>query len=482
MNAHGTVSVMVLFWRKQAIRTGWLLYTVLVMVTLTTLLVLSLDTWASASMNSMPRPHTHDDRLSSTITTASRSRGTTAEPLLWLPQQEPIDLRRFPLHSRRLYSQDAKDGITAVFPVSESSFSDFDLNFDSILSAYATHSLIFYEIVVACHPRIATKATHTIDKARGTYSVEISVTVLPWGQSDDPSSGMLHILPSILTSRVLLLDITGLRYIEESTQIMLLESLPINFPIGTCGVLVSPYNISCIQSLEHTVPAAYLIPPILAPTVLLIEAENGVKVSENTWAALGDRIVKTTGAGFGGLVLKNSGQSYRWCAELLTLDPVFTSKFPRSHYDLLREGAEHRLFSSTRLNVLFPGRHELKSFSPTICEMARHGYTLRVMLFSCTERNPSSYFALDMGCHIHFEVISHDMSTAILTKRLQAWIHAADFDVLMYTSEQLVHTMVIEASVESFKLSGRTVVRIPTVDLPFCEWMAMLSASDWRRK
>ena len=63
---------------------------------------------------------------------------------------------------------------------------------------------------------------------------------------------------------------------------MLLESLPVNFPIGPHGILITPYNTTYVQALEHALPAAYLIPPILAPTKLLIDAENGVRLMENT--------------------------------------------------------------------------------------------------------------------------------------------------------------------------------------------------------
>ena len=163
-------------------------------------------------------------------------------------------------------------------------------------------------------------------------------------------------------------------------------------------------------------------------------------------------------------------------------DLVLTSTFLEPFYELLRSGADYLPFTSTRFNVLLPGRDELKSFSPTICDMAHRGYILRIMLFSWAAVDPSSHFALDRGCHLHFEVISYDMSTVILIARLKAWTVPAHFDVLLYNSERLVHTMSIEGSVERFRMSRGTVLRIPTADLPFCEWMVMLSLSDWQRR
>ena len=70
----------------------------------------------------------------------------------------------------------------------------------------------------------------------------------------------------------------------------------------------------------------------------------------------------------------------------------------------------------------------------------------------------------------------------VLIAQLKAWTVAADFDVLLYTSEQSIHSVSIEASVDRFRMSRETVLQIPTADLPFCEWMAMLSLSDWQRK
>lgn len=469
-----------MIWKKR--RTRWLIYILLLTVALTALMILllGLNIWTSTSMNSSATSH---DRNSTIIVIPATSKRNTSVSLLWLPRHEPVDMRQFTPLTRPSSFQVAKDGITVIFPVTKSSLLDFDSTFDSILSAHSSHSFIFYEIIVACHPTIASKTRQAVNKARGSLSVAIPVTVLLWGETDNSASGMLHVLNNVLTSRVLLLDMTAFRYIEELTQIIFFDSLPINFPIGPHGILITPYNMTCVQTPEYTVPGAYLIPPILAPTELLIRAENGMQLNKNTWAALGDRIVKTTGIGYGGLVLKSSGRSYRWCTRSLTsFNLVSTSTFLQLFYELLENPANHRSFSPLRFNILLPGRDELISFTSTICGMVQRGHTLRILLFSWPEVNPSSHFALDMGCHIHFEAISHFTSTALLLQRLKAWTLATDFDVLIYTSEGSVHSLGIEASLEHFRMSRGIVVRIPTTDLPFCEWMAMLSSSDWQRK
>lgn len=471
-----------MFWRNRDRRNGWLMYFLLLTAVFVILPVLFTDTWTFISQMSTPqiRFKTHEDQSSTTMTAPSGSKRNITQSFLWLPKQDPVDVRRFPLLSQHSYSQEAKDGMTVVFPVSEASLGDLHSNIDSIISA---HSVFFYEIIIACDPRIATRIKQAISSliAHEIFFVAIPVTVLPWSHSDTPSSGVLHILNSVLTSRVLLLDITALRFVDDSVRTMLLDSLPIDVPIGPHGILVTPYNMSCIYSLEHTVPAAYLIPPILAPTKLLIDAENGATSVTNTWAAIGDRIAKIKRAGFGGLVLKNSRQAYRWCTKSLTsFDSIFASTFLQPFYKLLEMGVDRQRFASTRLNALLPGRDELISISPTLCEMAHRGYTLHIMLLSWTE-DTSSHFALDMGCHLHFEDVPSDTSTGSLTQRLKAWTFADDFDVLVYTSERLIQTMVIEAAVERFRLSGGSIVRIPTADLAFCEWMAMLSISDWHR-
>lgn len=418
------------------------------------------------------------------MTTAVPTEGkiNNTDAPLWLPQQDTVDLRRFLPLRRRLYSQDVKDRITVVFPVIKSSLSDLDSNVHSILSAHSAHSLCFYELLVTCHPRIAAKVEQLIDNAHRTLAFTIPVTVLLWSESDDPSSGVLHILNSVLTSRVLLLDVTALRGIDESVQTTLFDPLPIDFPVGPHGILISPANLSCIYSLKRITPAAYLVPPILAPTALLMEAENGARLIANTWAALGERIVKIRRAGFGGLVLNTSMQSQPWCSNSLTsVDPIFATTFLQPFYGVLEKGTDNRSLASIRLTVLLPGQDELMSFSSTLCEMTHRGHILKIMLFSWAAADSSSNFALNMGCHLHFESIPPDRSTASLAKRLNAWTLLADFDVLMYISERLVHTMVIEASVERFRKSRGTVVRVPTSDLPFCDWMAMLSVSDWER-
>jgi hypothetical protein len=467
-----------MLWRKRDIRNGWCICPFLFTMAVMVFLVSFLDTGTYMYYDG--------DRSSTSITVTVPQAGvkiTTADTPLWLPQQDAVDLLRFPPPSRHLYSQHEQGGITVAFPITKSSLSSFDSNFRSILSAQSSHSFVFYEILVACHPKIAAQTEQLIDKARRTHSFAIPVTVLPWSQSDNPTSGMLHILNSVLTSRVLLLDTTALRSMDEAVQTMLFDSIPIDFPIGPHGILISPSNLSCIHSLERTIPAAYLIPPILAPVRLLMEAENGVRLTANPWAALGYRIVKIRRAGFGGLALKSSRQSHHWCTNLLTaVDPTFASTFLRPFYEFLEKGAEDQSFTSVRLNVLLPGEDELMSFSPTLCEMAQRGYTLHILLFSWAAVDSSPNFALDIGCHLHFESIPSDTSTASLAKRLKAWSLVADFDVLMYTSERLVHTMVIESSVEWFRMSGGTIVRVPTADLPFCDWMAMLGVSDWQRE
>lgn len=399
-------------------------------------------------------------------------------PLPFLPYSDGVDLDSSKFAQEHIYSPDIHDGITAVLPVTLDALSDLETNVDSLLSA---PSSILYEIIVACNPNILVETERVVKNLRTSSTMPYIMTVLPWSLTDSQSLGILHVLPSVFTTRVLMLGASALQDLDDTMRMRLLDTAPLNVPIGPNGILVSPTNVSCIHSAEQTVPAAYLVPPFLSPTVLLTQAENGMRLDAHTWAALGDRVTKI--AGFGGLVMSTSARSHRWCFDALTsVDLKSTSTFLPAFYALLQQNIDRSPLPA-RLNILLPGREDLDSFGPSVCEMMHRGHVVRIILFSWSYVNRSTHFVLDVGCHLHFETISRHSSLTALSTGLKAWIRQGNrADVLMYASQTLTQTMTIENSLEGFRFAGGTVVHLPVGDLPFCQWMAMLGASEWQSK
>lgn len=372
------------------------------------------------------------------------------------------------------------DAITAILPVTTQSLIELHQNLGSLLS---TPPSILREIIIVCHPNIISRTEQAVKSIRNILHTSVVVTALHSSTQDSQSLRVLHTLPSVLTSRVLVLGTAALSNFDHVARMMLLGTAPSAVPVGPSGMIISSMNASCVHPGKEIVRAAYLVPPFLSPTLLLGQAENGMRMDVDTWAALGERVVKVSGAGYGGLVMMGaSSLSSRWCTdEILSINRQSNSTFLKSFYKLLERDYTQERPSSLHIDVLLPDREDLEAFGPTLCEMAQRGSILRLILFSWSHADESTHFALDVGCHIHFKIIPRKSPTSLLVNELKGWMHAqGGIAVLVYASQVLVQTMAIETSVETLRLAGRTIVRLPLEDLAYCTWVSLLSLSEWK--
>ncbi|KAG8713980.1 hypothetical protein FRC11_010312 [Ceratobasidium sp. 423] len=121
--------------------------------------------------------------------------------------------------------------------------------------------------------------------------------------------GMLHHAKHIKTPWVWIMSENHRSYLQDVEAWVDKVALKIprmRIPTGMYGARLTEFGVSCVSSTDRAEPVAFLVPPFLAPTPLLVESEPGIiaDTQANVWASLGERIGRITNLGMGGVVDK----------------------------------------------------------------------------------------------------------------------------------------------------------------------------------
>ncbi|KAH7335311.1 hypothetical protein B0J17DRAFT_669564 [Rhizoctonia solani] len=279
---------------------------------------------------------------------------------------------------------------------------------------------------------------------------------------------------------------SDLQDLETWIDKMALRIPRIQVPIGLHGARLTEFGTSCVSPTNRAEPAAFLVPPFLAPTHLLVEAESGIvpDTQANVWASLGERIARITNLGMGGVVVSTA---YSYPGQCGTSRMVGSQDFLKVSKDMATTLLDRfRSPTTEKLHFAFllPSLTSLERIASTVCRVLQNGHELTIMVqglgdMSGVGSNRQQY--LNHGCHFHY-IVSPDTGDAY------------DRDILALASSwcgpnSLKDKVLIfggggNGPRYNLLLKGRvcatTAIYLRDNDLESSEWLSMLTPEEWR--
>ncbi|CAK5267615.1 unnamed protein product [Mycena citricolor] len=357
--------------------------------------------------------------------------------LLCIPGGKPQSRRKefndeevrlgFPMKLNTTSSSSFKSSFTAILPITDRTFS----NFEDLLDPFFSLSSCVTDVLIACPESLLPQARLVVRQivlSSAQDRKHVDMSLYSWNVEQHSSSRIiLEAASKMTTDWLLLLDEEGLSGLTGRTRDMLLCPASLELPIGSRGVFAQSGSASCVVPSPDPTATLYLKPPFSIPRAL-------IKKAYKDWAELG-RAISSPQDGIGGVMRGWEGDG-DWCS---------TSR---------SDGAP---LSVTFVFVL-SSRSDLSAASHLICRLLSAHHEVRILLHSENEGDDH------MACDLTWDGLA-DSSASVLE-----WLDRLDQvpDVL-FAVEDL-----------AAGYSARTViVRVPREDLAHTSWMGSMSYLEW---
>lgn len=398
--------------------------------------------------------------------------------------------------------------LTALLPVTRQSLSHSEL----IISSFLQSPAQLHEIIISCPEEILSDIRQLVRKVLSTTEGHDlpEISLHPWVHETDSNAALLRVAAEATTDWILFLDINGLDGIDVSTQDMLLNPLAIPLPTGPRGATFLSTNISCLTPSEIPQSASFLIPPFVMPFFLL-PTEGAATGSSGTWTDLGGYISRRGLDAIGGVVMGSELLS-NWCSvaqadmnprnytlsvpELRFASEMVNSDIPSEMSYNISPNLQVTRKRRSSFALVFPSVQDIRLFSPVVCRLQDNEHDVYVLVYlngdyaEDTFDEPMEQGTIASGgCLLNYDTISLDHvpippSSSFTKPFVSDWLDTLDQspDVVIALHEQ-EPLLGISRALERSQLSARpSLVLIPYVDLPYCEWMGSLSADEWRSR
>ncbi|KAF8705425.1 hypothetical protein RHS03_05424, partial [Rhizoctonia solani] len=258
----------------------------------------------------------------------------------------------------------------------------------------------------------------------------------------------------------------------------------VQVPAGMYGARLTNSEISCISPTGRTEPVAFVVPPFLAPTHLLVESEPGIYAGAqaNVWASLGERIARLTNFGMGGVVIGDAYNSSKWCKSSYMTGSQGIMTVSKQVMDNLRDQFRSAASGKIQFALFLSSQINLKRISPTVCRILQNGHDLAITVRELKNKGragPSGQQHSNYGCHFHYDAIEdtgngHDKDFLGL---IESWCDSnftKDKVLIISRSEELNIGRISKS-----QICATAVVYLDDRDLDSSEWLAMLTPEEW---
>ncbi|KAG8682956.1 hypothetical protein FRC09_016411 [Ceratobasidium sp. 395] len=309
-------------------------------------------------------------------------------------------------------------------------------------------------------------------------------------ESDGVALTTLHHVKSVQTPWVWLMgpvDDKPWRTLDLDDFARGVQKLPrVDVPLGIYGARVHESKLSCVPQTNRPEPVAFLVPPFLAPTSLLLRAELGVisGTSGNIWASLGGNIARVTGFGMGGALAPTTYFSLETCHTPHTWTAQ-GRQVSKPVVDLLDAQLRLSAPDAVRYAFMLPNMQSLHLLAPTACRMIQNGHDVHISIRTNSSKRSSSRRQLDFGCHLHYYP---DAPTAPNEGRFEL-AHSIDMWCLSVTPEAkvIIATELDDdfgrdqlAFIKRLCPGTTAAINLPFNDLQDSEWLSMLTPQEWQ--
>ncbi|KAI9573943.1 hypothetical protein HD554DRAFT_2183223 [Boletus coccyginus] len=350
--------------------------------------------------------------------------------------------------------------LTVILPVVQSTLASLD----RLLAPFLASTAILFEVAIVC-PRALVSDTH-----RKLHTVlwnathgHPKVSLYPWSGHMHHHQASLDVITRVKTQWILLLDEHGFEQVAECDRAYLLHPRAVHLPVGPRGFSGSSHNWSQLEPSDRVQPAAFLVPPFVAPSILLAGAPPTSHLSL-VWPALGTYVAKSTLGSFGGVIL------------VACNDTTFPDE--KSHDDSdSRTLADPGSLPPKGFFVLaFPRKQDLRNFIPATCKLHHQGYTVFAYLYDTFDEAGFSGVVIERNCTVPYFQRSKEIPG------LSAWLDSLGSvpDVVIGLDHQDFVSSTLSSVLEQTPFLNTTLIRLPRRELPYTEWIGTLTLHELR--
>jgi len=385
--------------------------------------------------------------------------------LLWIttrpPAQPPAQAPLVEDHS-----------LTVVLPVIQSTLASLD----QLLAPFLVSTSILFEVAIVC-PRALVSDTH-----RKLHSVvwnathgHPKVSLYPWSGHMHHHQASLDVITRVKTRWILLLDEHGFEQVAECDRTYLLHPRAVHLPVGPRGFTGSSHNWSQLEPSDRIQPAAFLVPPFVAPSILLASAPLTSHPSL-VWPVLGTYIAKSTLGLFGGIVIGTDILDRVACNPRTEFNTTLPDE--KSHDDSdSRTLADPGSLPKGFFVLVFPCKQDLRNFIPATCKLHHQGYTVLAYLYDTIDEAGFSGVVVERNCTVPY------FQRSKVAPGLSDWLNSLGSvpDVVIGLDHQDLFSSTFSLILEQPPFLNTTLIRLPRRELPYTEWIGTLTLHELRR-
>ncbi|KAF9218498.1 hypothetical protein BS17DRAFT_762234 [Gyrodon lividus] len=368
--------------------------------------------------------------------------------------------------------------LTVILPVISSTLSSLDVN----LAPFLVSTNTVYEVSVICPDTLVSETRRRLrfilSKAPHEHP---KVSLYPWTGLMNHHQASLAAVSGSKTDWVLLLDEFAFQEVTGCDRDYLVNPRALQLPAGPRGLAGSSCNSSQLLPPGRLQAAAYLIPPFVAQSSLLV----GVPLpspSASVWAAVGEHIAHSRPDMTGGLVIGPDTFDQTSCdmkveTEITFSDDGIDENEDRRDDDIQVNSVSVPAYEEGFFALAFPRKEDLRKFAPVACNLHRRGYTLSAFLYDTTDADIDFPSALKgRGCTIPY----FQRSNEILN--FSDWLDSLTSvpDIVIGLDHQDFVSATFSLTLERPPYLNITLIRLPRSELPHTEWMGTLTLRELR--
>lgn len=365
--------------------------------------------------------------------------------------------------------------LTVVLPLISSTLTALD----ELLDPFLVSTNILYEVAIVCSHSLVADVHRKLRVVLSNAPLgHPKVSLYPYPGLTHHLQASLKLIARVKTQWVLLLDEHGFKQVAECDKAYLLHPRAVHLPVGPRGFAGSSHNWSQLSPSDHVQPAAFLVPPFVAPSGLLAGAPL-TSASSLVWPVLGDYIAKSTLGSFGGIVIGAD------ILDTVACNPstAFDITFPDEESDDDPDSSTFADLGSLPISpkgffvLAFPRKEDLRDFTPATCKLHHQGYSVLAYLYDTVNETEPSGVVNERNCTIPYFQRSKE------TPSFSDWLNSLGSvpDIVIGLDHQDLVSSTFSLILEQPPFLNTTLMRLPRLELPYTEWMGTLTLHELRR-
>ena len=404
------------------------------------------------------------------------------------PQVDPIG----PLYMLELGSakEVPNSSITVALLLTDESAQTLGLTITGLLE----YQSAVQEVIILCPEWLLSTARSSIRRIVTSYghaeTLSTLLTLLPCPHATCSVDALIEAAFLVSTDWTLFLEDSGLQQVDKTARSLLLSPPAVTFPLGLKGFALPKSEAqegTCLSSLASYHPADFLIPPFVLPSQIFSNGYALPDLTLDSWSALGRLVAETRPDKIGGVIISwnvaaNScfkshseaqDTSNRQRLSTLPIDD-YQSRILGPKPSFSNAGIQR---SQGRFGIFFPTLGDLTAFSQVACDLVVGGHRLDILLYTETETDQD--FISTGPCVLHYHS-SFPATTAVLV--VSSWLSRlfGPIDVFITLAVEDIFMASLLLSLRDSEHAAATVIRLPSEDLIYSDWMGTLSLMEWR--